>query len=688
DKNAANLRKQEEDRKKEDDLNKKHWPRFIKNPAKFDRIRGLIEADEKDEMKKEDKKAQEVRKEEIERKKREDDDKRAWKDFQDKEEKKREQKEKEAKERELKKKQEEEQKRLEEEQKKIKDAEDEHERKRRPVERRQMLYEDELSFYVRKPLSEMMREQLRLALPALRSEDQRLVKLRVDYCRKRLAYIEERLKDIKHDELIAQVKAEEAKTTFQKDDIIEREKKNIRDQRKSLDLKLSSLRKIPYRKYYDRDMNEKFGPKEKDTVFLLTPSTGEKEAKETGMPTDYDKNIVLLNDDKLRKVQTEEEEALEKERKGTIQKMFRNQFIKVANAQRNVNVMQTMMEVQRLKNMETQKALQMKAEKEKMKKEQKEDWFNTEVESDDEQQDQNKPKAVLSEGQGEVQNLESVMQAANNEIKNKPKQNIESEDKQIWDVLEEGSDELDRKRAEKEKLAEEEKQKRMGRYDPSALQPQRRFRFVLPWEEPTVPPRPYPIEHSQLDDIKPTSAEYKYMFDDTVVISSDLVVDADLQYKQPHKVKAITVDAELRQAVNQYKDALKKKDYKELNKVDDAFTNIFTNRAVVSKVPFLFDEELVQLLMSIITEKPQGVQLRYIYSLTLLSRKPQNHPAFIKYKAVDMILYLIKHYQQAGVATLAVAEAIAFLSVNDTIRPQFIEGKAFDFMMYVLRNFS
>ncbi|KAA6365802.1 MAG: hypothetical protein EZS28_038671, partial [Streblomastix strix] len=119
-----------------------------------------------------------------------------------------------------------------------------------------------------------------------------------------------------------------------------------------------------------------------------------------------------------------------------------------------------------------------------------------------------------------------------------------------------------------------------------------------------------------------------------------------------------------------------------------AFTNIFTNRAVVSKVPFLFDEELVQLLMSIITEKPQGVQLRYIYSLTLLSRKPQNHPAFIKYKAVDMILYLIKHYQQAGVATLAVAEAIAFLSVNDTIRPQFIEGKAFDFMMYVLRNFS
>lgn len=72
--------------------------------------------------------------------------------------------------------------------------------------------------------------------------------------------------------------------------------------------------------------------------------------------------------------------------------------------------------------------------------------------------------------------------------------------------------------------------------------------------------------------------------------------------------------------------------------------------------------------MSLIGDKPTTYQLDYVYTLTLLSRKPENHPAFIKFNVISMLQRLIRKFRNEGPSTLAVAEAIAFLSADQTMR--------------------
>ncbi|KAA6356629.1 MAG: hypothetical protein EZS28_047844, partial [Streblomastix strix] len=214
----------------------------------------------------------------------------------------------------------------------------------------------------------------------------------------------------------------------------------------------------------------------------------------------------------------------------------------------------------------------------------------------------------------------------------------------------------------------------------------KKWMYIQQWELPTHPP--YPVEVTQLDNITNQDPEFREFYNDSTILGSQYVVDATIEYTPPEKAKPLTLEAEIRALIQRYKDALRAKNLSQVKKVDNQLMDVFTNRSVVPRIPFLHDEELVELLMGLIGEKPKGFQLDYVYTLTLLARKPENHPAFIKYHVINMLQRLVQKFKNAGPATLAVAEAIAFLSSDDTMRGQLLKCGGLSYMQYVLRIYG
>ncbi|KAA6393885.1 MAG: hypothetical protein EZS28_010587 [Streblomastix strix] len=212
--------------------------------------------------------------------------------------------------------------------------------------------------------------------------------------------------------------------------------------------------------------------------------------------------------------------------------------------------------------------------------------------------------------------------------------------------------------------------------------------YLHDWEKKTVPEKPYDVDIEQLDSLIKDDVGFKDVFDDSTneILCAANVVDAQLPYKV--EKKSFTNMIDLIAIIERYKDALRTKKIVDVIDADEEFMSIFTNRAVVSKLDVLIDEEFIQLLMGWIGMKPAGMKLRYVYTLTLLSRKAENIPYFQKYKAHELFKYLIHHYKATTEATLAVAEAIAFTTQDEFMRQFLLKAGSYNYMIYALKTFS
>ncbi|KAA6367251.1 MAG: hypothetical protein EZS28_037221, partial [Streblomastix strix] len=133
--------------------------------------------------------------------------------------------------------------------------------------REMMIYEDELAFWVRKPLPLMIRKQLQPTLSVIRREDSNLHSRRIQNCEKKLKGLRNKL-----DELM-KTDDKHAKGGVSRK---EKEKRHIEYEKADLKLTLYSMKAMPYRKFYDRDVEEKLGDKEQEDVYKQQPKTGQE----------------------------------------------------------------------------------------------------------------------------------------------------------------------------------------------------------------------------------------------------------------------------------------------------------------------------------------------------------------------------------------------------------------------------
>ncbi|KAA6370601.1 MAG: hypothetical protein EZS28_033872, partial [Streblomastix strix] len=151
-----------------------------------------------------------------------------------------------------------------------------------------MDYEDELAFWVRKPLSEMFRRELVGELAVFREQNEKLIKDRLKICQERLKIVMKKLEDFTKDapkdagkdktkEVVQQEDADKDKKQKEKEKKLrDKEKKKLDSQKVDLRLKISQLKQYPFRMYYDRDVEDKVGPiAVSDETFKQKPQTGE-----------------------------------------------------------------------------------------------------------------------------------------------------------------------------------------------------------------------------------------------------------------------------------------------------------------------------------------------------------------------------------------------------------------------------